>query len=58
MPYLNGTAGKTDHTVYVFCTSVPIIPGREVRSVTLPQNGANPRSGRSNGLHIFALAMS
>jgi len=57
LPYVNGTSGKNDHTVYVFYASVPIIPGREVRAVTLPPNGANPPSGRSQGMHFFALAV-
>jgi beta-galactosidase len=57
LPYVNSTSGQKDHTVYVFCACVPIIPGREVRAVTLPPNGANPPSGRSQGLHFFALAV-
>jgi beta-galactosidase len=57
LPYLNRTSGRTEHPVYVFYTSVPIIPGREVRSVTLPRNGANPPAGRCSGMHIFALAV-
>ena len=57
LPYLNGASGKSSHTVYVFYVSVPVIPGREVRAVTLPRNGANPPSGRSQGLHFFALAV-
>jgi beta-galactosidase len=57
LPYVNSPSGKREHTVYVFYASVPIIPGRQVRAVTLPQNGANPPSGRSQGLHFFALAV-
>jgi beta-galactosidase len=57
VPYLNTSSGKYDHTAYVFYTSVPIVPGREVRSVTLPKNGANPPSGRCQGMHVFALAV-
>jgi hypothetical protein len=57
LPYLNGASGKTEHTVYVFYASIPIVPGREVRAVTLPGNGANPPSGRCSGLHVFALAI-
>jgi beta-galactosidase len=57
LPYVNGTSGKNDHTAYVFYASVPIIPGREVSAVTLPPNGANPPSGRSQGMHFFALAV-
>jgi beta-galactosidase len=57
LPYVNGTSGKNDHTVYIFYASVPIIPGRQVRAVTLPPNGANPSSGRSQGMHFFALAV-
>jgi hypothetical protein len=67
LPYLNVTSGgagagpaesgRNAHTVYVFCASVPIIPGREVSAVTLPPNGANPPAGRKRGMHIFALAV-
>jgi hypothetical protein len=57
LPYVNSASGPRDHTVYVFYASVPIVPGREVRAVTLPPNGANPPSGRSQGLHFFALAV-
>jgi beta-galactosidase len=65
LPYVNdsdpasngGVAGRRDHTVYVFFASVPIIPDREVRAVTLPPDGANPPSGRTQGMHIFALAV-
>jgi beta-galactosidase len=52
-----GTAGQRQQTVYVFYASVPIIPGRQVTAVTLPPNGANPSGGRSQGMHIFALAV-
>jgi beta-galactosidase len=57
LPYVNSSSGKKDHTVYVFYASVPIIPGREVSAVTLPPNGAYPSSGRSQGLHVFAVAV-
>jgi len=52
-----GVVGQRDHTVYVFYASAPIIPGREVRAVTLPPNGANPPTGRNQGMHMFALAV-
>jgi predicted thioesterase len=57
LPYLNSASGQRDHAVYVFYVSVPIVPGRDVRAVTLPPNGAAPPSGRSQGLHFFALAV-
>jgi beta-galactosidase len=57
LPYVNAASGRNDHTVNVFCTTVPVIPGREVSAVTLPPNGANPPAGRSQGMHIFALAV-
>jgi hypothetical protein len=49
--------GRSHHAVYVFYASVPIIPGREVTAVTLPPNGANPPTGRRQGMRIFALAV-
>ena len=52
-----GTAGQRAHTVYVFYASVPIVPGRPVRAVTLPPNGSAPASGRNYGMHIFALGI-
>lgn len=52
-----GVVGRSQHTVYVFDASVPIIPGREVAAVTLPPNSANPPTGRQQGMHIFALAV-
>ncbi len=57
LPYVNATSGRNDHTVYVFYASVAIIPGREVSAVTLPPNGANPPTGRTQGMHIFALGV-
>jgi beta-galactosidase len=57
MPQLTGTSGSSQHSAHVFYASVPIIPGREVISVTLPQNGANSPPGRPQGLHFFALAV-
>jgi hypothetical protein len=57
LPHVNVTSGPNDHTVYVFYASVAIIPGREVSAVTLPPNGANPPAGRTQGMHIFALAV-
>ena len=65
LPYINdsnpatngGTAGKRNQTVYVFYASVPIVPGRTVRSVTLPPNGSAPASGRNYGMHVFALGI-
>jgi hypothetical protein len=49
-----GTAGRRSQTVYVFYASVPIVPGRTVRAVTLPPNSSAPASGRNYGMHIFA----
>jgi beta-galactosidase len=57
LPHVNATSGPNDHTVYVFYASVAIVPGREVSAVTLPPNGANPPVGRTQGMHIFALAV-
>jgi hypothetical protein len=58
LPYVNRAgSGRYEHDVHVFYASVPVIPGREVSAVTLPPNGANPPVGRSQGMHIFALAV-
>ena len=58
LPYVNRAgSGRYAHEVYVFYASVPVIPGREVSAVTLPPNGANPPVGRTQGMHIFALAV-
>jgi hypothetical protein len=58
LPYVNRAgSGRYEHDVYVFYASVPVIPGREVSAVTLPPNGANPPVGRTQGMHIFALAV-
>jgi hypothetical protein len=60
LPYVNTVnvaSGRSDHAVRVFCACVPIVPGRQVRAVTLPRNGANPPVGRTQGMHIFALAI-
>jgi beta-galactosidase len=58
LPYVNrAESGRYEHAVSVFYASVPIIPGREVSAVTLPPNGANPTAGRTQGMHIFALAV-
>jgi beta-galactosidase len=56
VPYLDTASGPYEHTAYVFYASVPIVPGREVSAVTLPPNGANPSTGRTQGMHVFALA--
>jgi hypothetical protein len=48
-------AGQRDHAVYVLYASVAVIPGRPVTA--LPPNGANPPGGRSQGMHIFAVAV-
>ena len=66
LPYLNdsdaatagGTAGKRSQTVYVFCTSAAITPGKTVQAVTLPAGGTLPSGGgRISGLHVFALGI-
>jgi beta-galactosidase len=57
VPYLNTVTGRYDHTAYVFYASVPVAPGREISAVTLPPNGANPPTGRRQGMHIFAVAV-
>jgi beta-galactosidase len=66
LPYINdtnpatagGTAGKRNQTVYVFCTSAPITPGKTVQAVALPAGGTIPAGGgRISGMHIFALGI-
>ncbi|MCL2581572.1 MAG: hypothetical protein FWE35_03860, partial [Streptosporangiales bacterium] len=59
MPYLNssGLFGRRLVTARVFAASVRIVPGREIRAVTLPPNGASPSSGEIEGLHLFAVTI-
>jgi hypothetical protein len=54
---VNTSSGQSEHAVQVFGATVPVVPGREITAVTQPSNGALPPSGRSQGVHIFALAV-
>jgi hypothetical protein len=50
------TLNQRSHTVYVFFASVPIVPGRRIRAVTLPPDGSHGKDVDTYGMHIFALA--
>jgi beta-galactosidase len=41
----------------VLFAAVRIVPGREVRAVTLPPNGVVPGGGPAQGMHIYAMAV-
>jgi beta-galactosidase len=53
LPYVNGSAGKSERTAHVFYAGVPITPTKTVQAVTLPNQGSVPPSG----MHIFAVAI-
>jgi hypothetical protein len=46
--------GRSARVLYA---AVRIVPGREVRAVTLPPNGVVPGGGPAQGMHIYAMAV-
>ncbi|MEZ0111621.1 lysophospholipase L1-like esterase [Catenulispora sp. EB89] len=51
-PYRNSTGGRQVHQVSLFLTSVPLVAGKAVASVTLP----NATGGSGAAMHVFAAA--
>ena len=51
-PYRNSTGGRQVHQVSLFLTSVPLVAGKAVASVTLP----NATGGSGSAMHVFAAA--
>ena len=51
-PYRNGSGGRQVHQVSLYLTSVPLVPGKAVASVTLP----NATGGSGSAMHVFAVA--
>ncbi|MPZ82796.1 MAG: hypothetical protein GEV28_21285 [Actinophytocola sp.] len=62
MPYVNSQGldgrprGQRDQTVRVYYSTMPILPGKTVAAVTLPQS-EDTGPGRITGIHVFALAI-
>jgi predicted alpha-1,2-mannosidase len=50
MPYRNYRTGRNSVTTYLFSATVTLVPGKAVRSVTLP---GDPQGGT---MHVFAIA--
>ena len=53
-PYRNSPGGRQVHQVSLFLTSVPLIAGKAVATVTLP----NAAGGANAALHVFAVAFA
>jgi lysophospholipase L1-like esterase len=53
-PYRNSTSGRQVHQVSLYLTSVPLVSGKAVASVTLP----NATGGSGSAMHVFALAFA
>jgi lysophospholipase L1-like esterase len=49
-PYRNSTGGRQVHQVSLYLTSVPLVPGKAVASVTLP----TATGGSGSAMHVFA----
>lgn len=52
LPHLNTAAGQRAETVRLYAVTVPVRPGRQVRSVVLPKD-----PGPGVDLHVFAAAL-
>ncbi|WP_030252710.1 SGNH/GDSL hydrolase family protein [Streptomyces violens] len=52
LPHLNTAAGQRAETVRLYAVTVPVRPGRQVRSVVLPKD-----PGPDRDLHVFAAAL-
>ncbi|MBS2539153.1 SGNH/GDSL hydrolase family protein [Catenulispora sp. NF23] len=53
-PYRNGGGGQQVHQVSLYLTTVPLVPGKTVASVTLP----NATGGSGSAMHVFAAAFA
>lgn len=53
-PYRNSTGGRQVHQVSLFTTSVPLVAGKTVASVTLP----HATGGSGSAMHVFAAAFA
>jgi hypothetical protein len=54
LPHRNEFAGRDDSHVKIFSFSVPLIPGKTIASVSLPDVGKTPNGVQA--LHIFGMA--
>lgn len=51
-----GGSAQRNHSVWLFCTSVPVTAGKTVAAATLPAGGG-VQNGRATGGHEFALGI-
>ena len=55
-PYLNNGGGQQNQTVHISAATVPLLPGKTVQAVTLP-NVSKGQVDHQVGMHVFSIAI-